>query len=130
MAWKRPVEPTPQVDDTIAALAARAAERLGAKAIITFTMSGSTALRVAKFRPPVPIFAVTPSKGTRMKLSLSYGTITEQVAEVKDTDKMVASVIRAARKRGIVKKGDTVVITAGVPLWIVGKTNLLRVETV
>lgn len=126
-----PLEPEHQIDETIAYLAADAARTLGASAIITFSVSGRTALRVAKFRPTVPVFAVTTSAATRMKLGISHGTIAERIDEVGDTDSMIASAVAAAaQKRRIVKKGDIVVITAGVPPYIRGKTNLLKIEVV
>jgi len=127
---RRRIEPELKVDETIAFLAADAAERLGAAAIITSTRSGSTALRVAKFRPDVPIFAVTPNDRTRMKLGLSHGVICEQIKEARNTDEMINLAIDAARRRGIVSKGDLVVITAGVPPWVTGTTNLLKLEVV
>jgi pyruvate kinase len=127
---REPFEPGPGKDENIAYLAASAAERLGATAIITSTMSGSTALRVAKFRPDVPILAVTPSSETRMKLALSHGVICEEIRQAKSTDEMIRLAIAAARGRGIVKKGDLVIVTAGVPPWITGKTNLLKLEEV
>jgi pyruvate kinase len=127
---KRPVEPEPYVDEMIAALAVEAADRLGARAIVTFTMSGSTALRVAKFRPEVPIFAVTPVRQTRMKLGLSYGTVCREVGETKDIEKIVAKAIDMGRRAGFLKKGDLIVVTAGMPPWVSGKTNMLKVEVV
>ncbi len=127
---RRSVQPEAKVDETIAFLAADAAERLGAAAIITSTRSGSTARRVAKFRPTVPIFAVTPNDRTRMKLGLSYGVICERIDEAKNTDEMITKAIDAARKRGIVSKGDLVVITAGIPPWVTGTTNLLKLEVI
>ena len=132
-AWirrKPPLEPTPQIDETIAYLASTAAHNLSAAAIITFTMSGSTALRVAKFRPLVPIVAVTPSAQTMMRLGLCYGTTCVEIDEVKDTDTMIKTAIQAARTRGIVKRGDLVVVTAGVPVYRKGKTNLVKLEIV
>ncbi len=127
---RRRIEPEAKVDETIAFLAAGAAERLGAAAIITSTRSGSTALRVAKFRPDVPVLAVTPNDRTLMKLALSYGVISEQIAEAENTDEMIRLAIDAARRRGIAGKGDLVVITAGVPPWVTGTTNLLKLEVV
>jgi pyruvate kinase len=127
---REPFAPGPGQDENIAYLAAGAAERLGAAAIITSTISGSTALRVAKFRPDAPILAVTPLRETRMKLALSYGVTCEEIKQAKSTDEMIRLAIAAARGRGIVKKGDLVVVTAGVPPWITGKTNLLKLEEV
>jgi pyruvate kinase len=126
----RPLLPDPQVDETIAYLATSAAQSLGAAAIITFTMSGSTALRVAKFRPKVPIFAVTPSEQTMMRLSVSYGTVCEQIRRTRSTDRMIAVALKAALARGIAKEGDVVVVTAGIPPWTSGRTNLLKLEVV
>ena len=132
-AWltRKPMHmPEPEIDETIAYLAVNAARSLNAAAIITFTVSGSTALRVAKFRPTVPIFAVTPSAKTRLRLGLSYGTICEEIGEARDTDTMIGMAIAAARKRRIIRRGDTVAITAGVPPYASGKTNLLKIEVV
>jgi pyruvate kinase len=125
-----PMEPEPQIDETIAYLAASAAGRLGAKAIITFTMTGSTARRVAKFRPEVPVFAVTPSVATRMQLAISHGVICGAVGRTSGTDEMIEAAIGSARSGGIVGKGDVVVVTAGVPPLTRGKTNLLKIEVV
>jgi pyruvate kinase len=127
---RRPLEPVPEVDETIAYLASDAARRLGASAIITSTMSGSTALRVVKFRPEVPVFAVTPSERTRMALGISYGVFCARVRHSRNTDEMIQGAIEEARKRGVVKEGETVVVTAGVPPWETGQTNLLKLETV
>jgi pyruvate kinase len=132
-AWIRPkptLEPAPHIDETIAYLAASAAHNLSAAAIITFTISGSTALRVAKFRPLVPIVAVTPSAQTMMRLGLSYGTTCVRIGKVRDTDTMIRTAIEAAHGRGIVKKGDLVVVTAGVPVYRKGTTNLVKLEVV
>ena len=127
---RRPFQPEPYVDETIAYLAASAAQTLRAAAIITSTRSGSTALRVAKFRPEVPILAVTPREETMMRLGLSHGILCAKVAATESTDQMISAAIQAARDAGVVKKGDLVVITAGVPPWISGKTNLLKLEEV
>ena len=127
---KSPIEPEPQVDEMIAALAVEAAAKLGARAIVTFTMSGSTALRVAKFRPEVPILAITPVRQTRMKLGLSYGTQCEMVGETKSIDRIVAKAVDMGRRRGSLRKGDLIVVTAGMPPWVSGKTNMLKVEEV
>jgi len=132
-AWIRPraqLEPAPHIDETIAFLASSAAHTLNAAAIITFTISGSTALRVAKFRPLVPIVAVTPSAATMMRLGLCYGTTCVQIGKVSDTDTMIQTAIRAVHGQGLVKKGDLVVVTAGVPVYRKGKTNLVKLEVV
>lgn len=124
------LKPEPEIDETIAYLAVNAAANLGARAIITFTMTGSTALRVAKFRPDVPIFAVTPSESTRLRLAISHGTVCGDIKRTRGTDAMIEAAIESARSEGIVRKGDTVVVTAGVPPLTEGKTNLLKIEKV
>jgi len=127
---RRPLEPEPEVGETIAYLAVRAATSLDARAIITFTVSGSTALRVSKFRPEVPIFAATPVEATRLKLVLSRGVFCRHTDRAKSTDQLLKSALSAARGSGLVKKGDIIVITAGVPPLEPGNTNLLKVEVV
>ena len=127
---KPPMEPEPEIDETIAYLAASAAGSLGAKAIITFTMTGSTARRVAKFRPEVSIFAVTPSESTRLRLAISHGVICGAIGQTRGTDEMIEAAIGSARSGGIVSRGDVVVVTAGVPPLTRGKTNLLKIEVV
>lgn len=125
---RRQLEPEPEVGETIAYLAVRAAASLNARAIITFTVSGSTALRVSKFRPEVPIFAATPVEATRLKLALSRGVFCRHTERAKSTDHLLKSALAAARRSGLVKKGDIIVITAGVPPLQPGNTNLLKVE--
>lgn len=124
------LEPEPEVGETIAYLAVRAARSLGARAIISFTLSGSTALRVSKFRPDVPIFAVTPVESTRLKLALSRGVFCHRADRAKDTDQLLRLAVRSARRSGMVKKGDILVVTAGLHPYQTGKTNLLKVEVV
>jgi pyruvate kinase len=126
----RDLDPEPEVDETIAYLAARAAWSLKARAIITFTVSGSTALRVSKFRPDVPIYAVTPVEATQLRLTLSRGTVCAVVDSAKTTDKLLRTALSSVRRSGIVRKGDLVVVTAGLPLMKPGNTNLLKVEVV
>jgi pyruvate kinase len=123
-------EPEHEIDEMIAYLAAAAARGLNAAAIITFTISGRTALRVAKFRPAIPILAVTPSRGTRVRLGLSYGTVCEEIGGIGNTDDMISGAIAVARRRGMVRRGDTVAITAGAPPHVKGATNLLKLEVV
>ncbi len=127
---RRDLEPEPEVGETIAYLAVRAARSLGARAIISFTVSGSTALRVSKFRPEVPIYAVTPVESTRLRLGLSRGTFCRRADRAKSADQLLKLAVSAARRSGIVKKGDVLVITAGLPPFKPGNTNLLKVEVV
>ncbi|MEZ0536137.1 pyruvate kinase [Caldicellulosiruptoraceae bacterium PP1] len=106
------------------------AHDLGAKAIITVTKSGNTARMVSKFRPACPIIATTPSDKVRRQLALSWG-VYPFLSEYKSaTDDIFEHSVNIAVKSGMVKNGDLVVITAGVPVGISGTTNILKVHVV
>ncbi len=115
------------VADAISHATCAAAAYLDAAAIITCTMSGSTARMVARYRPHSPILAVSPNQATRNRLCLSWGVVPMPLEQVSDTDAMIAQSVDAALRAGLVKKGDRVIITAGIPLEKTGTTNLLRV---
>ncbi|MGQ9598785.1 MAG: pyruvate kinase [Anaerolineae bacterium] len=121
---------SPTVTDAISQVACEIAAELGAKAIIASTVSGSTARRIASYRPITPIIAPTPRLATYRQLALVWGVIPLLVDQYTDTDAMIVTVVDAARERGMVQDGDLVVITAGVPLGGAGLTNLLKVHRV
>jgi pyruvate kinase len=104
------------------------ARSLRAKAIITSTSSGLTARMVAMHRPRCPILAATPHAATWRRLALVWGVQPLLVPASSDTDTMVAVSLRTARESGAVKKGDLVVITAGVPVGVPGNTNLIQLR--
>ena len=106
------------------------ARDIRAKAIIAVTKSGTTARRVSKFRPSEAIVAATPDIKTYHQLSLSWGVCPVLAINQDNTDKLFLHAIDCARQLDIVSKGDTVVITAGVPLKLSGTTNLLKVQVV
>jgi pyruvate kinase len=118
------------VVDTIGQVACETAAELGAKAIIASTVSGSTARRVASSRPETPIFAPTPSLSTCRQLALVWGVEPLLVEQFTDTDTMIVTVVEAVRRRGMVRDGDLVIITAGVPVGGSGLTNMLKVHRV
>jgi pyruvate kinase len=120
----------PQTDDAISYAACHTAHQLGAAAIIAFTSSGSTARRVAKYRPKVPILAITPSQLTQRQLSLSWGVRAFQIPEPSKIAMLFTRGARVAKRTGLAQDGDLVVITGGVPIGISGSTNLLKVERV
>lgn len=103
---------------------------LKARAIITATHSGSTARQVASFRPTCEIFAATPIESTQRELMLVWGVHPLLVDMAHDTDTMVESVVQAASRANLLSEGDTVVISAGVPMGVPGTTNLVKIETV
>ena len=118
------------VPEAIGESACEIAQRLNAAAIIANTTSGYTAKLVAKFRPKTPIIAVAYSDKVLNKCALIWGVYAIKIPFLTDTDLMLKRSIEAAAEGGFVKKGDCVVITAGVPFGVVGTTNLIKVERV
>jgi pyruvate kinase len=118
------------VTDAISYATCHTASELGANAIITATQSGQTARMVSKYKPRAPIVAVSSRQDIARQLTLTWGVTAVVCPPVSSTDEMFTNAIQAAMKEGLVKNGDLVVITAGVPVGVAGTTNLLRVETV
>ena len=118
------------ITGAISFAAVEIAGEVEAKAIITATMSGTTARMVARHRPAVPIVAVTPSRATLFRLALVWGVVPVQVAEFETTDDMVEMMVRVACEQGLVAWGDPVVLTAGIPFGSGKKTNMLQVHAV
>ena len=124
--WREPGE----VGSAIAHAAATTADELGARVIIAFTESGTTALRCSKARPKVPVIAASPHPEVLRKTALYAGVIPLLVSPGRDTDQMVDNATQAAARSGLVRPGDRVVVVAGVPVGRPGQTNLLKVEIV
>jgi pyruvate kinase len=103
---------------------------VGAKAIVTSTVSGTTARMVARHRPEMPVLAATPSEETLHRLALVWGVQPVLVGAFTSTDEMVRLTVDAACQSGIASWGDTIVITAGIPFGGRGNTNFLKVHTV
>jgi pyruvate kinase len=118
------------VTDAISSATCGMANDLGAAAIITATESGHTARMVAKYRPRAPVLGVTPHESTMRKLLLVWGVVPTLVAPSRGTDEMIEQAVGAGLAKGLIKQGDLVVITAGVPMGIPGTTNLIKVQTV
>jgi pyruvate kinase len=118
------------VTDAVAQAAVELARDLKAKAILCATASGSTARLIARYRPEMRLVAVTPSESTFRRLALTWGAQPILVGAVATTDRMMEETITAAANRGILKAGDRVILTAGVPVNIVGNTNLIRVHVI
>jgi pyruvate kinase len=118
------------VTDAISQVACEMAAELDARAIITSTVSGSTARSVASHRPVTPIIAPTPGSSTYRQLALVWGVEPLLVDQFADTDAMIVTVVEAARARGLVQDDDLVIITAGVPLGGSGLTNTLKAHRV
>ncbi|MCK4548309.1 MAG: pyruvate kinase [Candidatus Eisenbacteria sp.] len=105
------------------------ADQLGAKAIVIPTESGTTARLVARHRPRQPILAFSTITGTVRALKMTWGVLPYEIHPASDQDE-VTQCMAAAKERGLLKSGDLVILTAGMPIWTQGTTNLIRVETV
>ncbi|MBU3643573.1 MAG: pyruvate kinase [Candidatus Nanopelagicaceae bacterium] len=103
---------------------------LNAKYLVAFTESGESARRMAMFRSPIPILALTPEEGTFNRLALSWGVEPGIVATVSHTDDMVKQVDQYLIEKREAQVGDTVVIVAGAPPGIPGSTNAVRVHVI
>ncbi len=118
------------VTDAISYSTCHISYELNANAIITATHSGHTARMVSKYKPRAPIVAVASRREVASQLTLTWGVNAIICKPAKSTDDMFHNAIQVSLKEGLIKDGNLVVITAGVPVGISGTTNLLRVETV
>ncbi len=100
---------------------------LNAAAIITVTISGFTADMISRYKPACPIIACSVSPKTCRQLSMCWGTAPLWIPRESNADDLFMEAVRSAEKAGLIEKGDVVVLTAGVPLGISGKTNMIRV---
>lgn len=127
---KKKVSDKPSVSDAISHATCQTALDLKATAIISSTLSGSTARMVSKYRPLAPIVAATPSTRVSQQLTLQWGVYPVVVPPAKDIDSTLDISVEAAKQKGFVHQNDLVVITAGVRTGVSGSTNLLQVHTV
>jgi pyruvate kinase len=116
--------------DAIAAAARQIAETLDLSAIVCWTASGATALRVARERPKPPIVSISPNIAAGRKLALVWGVHSVTDADARDQDDMVARACRIAFKEGFARAGERVIIVAGLPLGTPGATNMVRIAFV
>jgi len=110
--------------------ACRAAEDINAKALVAFTQSGFTARLLSKFRPKVPIIALTPDERIKNRVCLYWGVTPKIMKLPKTTDEMIENVEESLLKERIVKKGDRIVITSSSPLSTKGKTNFMKLHRI
>ncbi|HEY8191359.1 MAG TPA: pyruvate kinase, partial [Alphaproteobacteria bacterium] len=116
--------------DAITAAAHQVAHSIRAACVVNYTTSGSTTLRMARQRPQMPIMCLTQNNNVARRLSLSYGVHAVHVTDVKDTGEAVKKAGAEAVAQGLAKKGDRLVLTAGVPFGTPGSTNILRMAWV
>jgi pyruvate kinase len=118
------------VTDAIGQSVAHTALNLDVSAIVTPTESGHTARMISKYRPKAPIIAVTSDERVSRRLALVWGVTAQIGAEASTTDEMLDISVQEAINTGLVKHGDLIVITAGVPVGETGTTNLMKVHVV
>ncbi len=116
--------------DAITAAARSVAETVSAAAIVTYTTSGSTTLRASRQRPDVPVVCLTGSRDTARRLALAWGVHAVVTGDVRTFSEMVARAARVAAREGFARKGQKVVVTAGVPFGTPGATNVLRIHPI
>jgi pyruvate kinase len=113
--------------DAVAVAARNMAETLEMKAIVAWTASGATALRVARERPAAPILALTPSRDTARRLTLVWGAEAAVTKDAYDVDDMANRACKFAVRQHFANPGDRIVIIAGVPFGNPGATNMVRI---
>ena len=118
------------INDAITHTCCLTAKDLNATAILAATNSGRTARMISRFRPACPVAALTMHEKVRRQLSICWGIIPFLTGEVTSTDRIFSMSVEVALKEGLVQNGDTVVITAGVPLGRSGSTNLIKAQIV
>ena len=116
--------------NAVSAAACTLAEQTGAKAILADTSTGKAARRVSKFRPEQRILAATPSRKVYHQLSMVWGVTPMLIPRVDSVDVLFHCAVEKARSLGYLAQGDTVVLTAGIPLNTRGSTNMLKVQVV
>ena len=106
------------------------AEDIGADAILTVSQGGITAQMVSRFRPEATVVALLLDPQIRRQMALYWGLMPIMMKRAENSDELVHSAVETAQRAGLVKHGDLVVITAGVPVGVSGTTNMIRIEQV
>jgi pyruvate kinase len=119
--------PDATTNDAIAKAAADMVGTMGAAAIVCFTSSGSTARRVARERPTVPLLVLTPSLKTARRLGLLWGAHAVRTRDVHSFEEMLGKSKRMALRERLAASGERVIVTAGVPFGTPGSTNVVHV---
>ncbi|MEM1287231.1 MAG: pyruvate kinase [Pseudomonadota bacterium] len=122
--------PQPTGADAISAAARQIAETLHLAAIVCYTSSGATGLRVARERPTTPIVALTPKLRTARRMALIWGVHAVTTEDAHDIDDMVERGCALAITEGFAAAGNRIIVTAGVPFGTPGATNMLRIAFV
>ncbi len=118
------------VSTSVAGAAVQTAYSADAKAIFVFTNSGSTARLISRFRPEMPILALTPSEKAYHQMALYWGVVPFKTEELPTVQEAMTTLSQLALQDKLVQYGDLVVITTGSPFWIKGTTNTMMVESI
>lgn len=118
------------VSTSVALATVKTAYSAGAKAIFVFTSGGFTARVVSRFRPVMPIIALTANEKVYHQMALNWGVFPVPTQEAKDAHEAFALVSHYARDNHFVQCGDLVIVTAGAPFGISGTTNMMLVESI
>jgi pyruvate kinase len=122
--------PSANIPDAIGWAARSVAGLLDVAAMVAYTSSGSSALRMARERPRAPIIGMTPLRATARRLALAWGVYPVLCHDVVDVAEMTELAVQTAEKLEFAKPGETIVIAAGMPFGSPGSTNLLRIAQV
>jgi len=118
------------ITDAIAFSASESAKTLGADCIITATQSGYTARKISKYKPRIPVLAVTTNKKVMNQLALSYGVVPVEIKHCEDINTLVDEALNICKQKELIHNGDLLIITAGILAGVTGGTNVLRVYLV
>ncbi|MBB4819021.1 pyruvate kinase [Pseudomonas alcaligenes] len=114
--------------DAISCSIRRISSILPVAALVNYTESGSSSLRASRERPKAPILSLTPSLETARRLTVAWGVYSVVNQRLEKVEDVTGTALEIARAQGMARSGDTLVITAGVPLGQPGTTNMLRIE--
>ena len=116
------------ITESVSYAACVVADQTDASAVVATTRTGVTAWQISRFRPNTKMIALSPDRQTVRRLSLCWGCVPFHISIIEDTDEMIEKAADAALHTGHVSAGDTIVITAGRPVWAEGRTNMLWVK--
>jgi len=122
-------QPEATASDAISCAIRRISGILPVAVLVNYTESGSSSLRASRERPKAPILSLTPNLNTARRLTVAWGVYSVVNARLHQVDEVCLNALEIALSQNMAKKGDTVVITAGVPFGQPGSTNTLRIET-
>lgn len=119
-----------QMTDAISHATVQIAQELDANVILSITESGYTARMVAKYRPHAMVVGVSPKEESLRRMALYWGVVPLKGLNKPNTDALIDLAVNEARNAGLVRKGDSVIVTAGKNVGKVGSTNLIQVVNV